>query len=92
MLAKMPSLTTLSLTNNQISSLPTRFFNSTPILQTLHLVGNDISSSDLSQSGLANCSRLRELNLGFNGISFMPPGFFDLMSEMSLLYLDNNQT
>ncbi|MEH2170527.1 MAG: COR domain-containing protein, partial [Nostoc sp.] len=83
---QLSNLTTLSLDNNQLSSLPPEF-SQLSNLTTLSLDNNQLSSLPPEFSQLSN---LTTLYLDNNQLSSLPPEFSQL-SNLTRLSLDNNQ-
>ena len=81
------SLKSLSLTNDQITTIPNKVFSGLSKLETLNLGGNRLTIPKEVFSGLSN---LRTLNLYGNEMTELPKEVFSGLSKLEGLYLQAN--
>ena len=82
----LTNLTSLTLNNTGVSSLPAGVFNDLAKLTTLTLTGNALSS--LSASIFDKLTKLTTLSLTNNSLSSLPVGIFDKLTALTTLDLN----
>ncbi|CAH1726478.1 unnamed protein product [Aphis gossypii] len=96
----MTSLKKLSFKYNNISSMENKALTNLPALEELDLSYNSLSSHELRQSVFRRYTRpslpatndpaLKVLKLGFNNIHSLPPNFFQHLTNLENLEVNNN--
>uniref|UniRef100_A0A8C5LJC4 Leucine rich repeat containing 19 n=1 Tax=Leptobrachium leishanense TaxID=445787 RepID=A0A8C5LJC4_9ANUR len=86
-LLNYPNLTVLNLENNNIASIPSKFFSGLSKLDILKLQNNLIE--DIPDTAFEGLEQLKILDLSNNKISFFPSNV-KLFQELTTLYLQNN--
>ncbi len=85
----LSALTSLDLSNNQLSTLPAGAFTGLSALTELRLDRNQLST--LPAGAFTGLSALTELDLGENQLSALSAGAFTGLSVLTELYLHSNQ-
>lgn len=83
-----PSLTTLNVSHNSLSSLPPSLFGHVTSLESLNLSGNMLETLPVT---LPQLKHLRELYLGMNRFSVVPEPVFYLSTSLTALELPSNE-
>ncbi|XP_026822301.1 tsukushin-like isoform X1 [Rhopalosiphum maidis] len=99
-LPSMTSLKKLSFKYNNISSIENKALTNLPALEELDLSYNSLNSHELRQSVFrryqhqnipaTNDPALKILKLGYNNIHSLPPNFFQYLTKLENLELNNN--
>ncbi|MED6217372.1 hypothetical protein PIB30_016996 [Stylosanthes scabra] len=85
-----PSLTTVSLSNNNLTSIPQGCFQALPYLQFLRL-GNNTNLTPWTFPNLTQSAKLKELNLvATNVVGSLPSQICDSLTSLQTLLLSNN--
>ena len=84
-----PSATTIDLSDNHITSIPSGAFDSLSALTELNLNSNNITS--IPSGAFDSLSALTQLGLWSNRISSIPSGAFDSLSVLTVLNLNSNR-
>ena len=87
--AGMTLLNTLSLNNNQLTTLPADIFAGLPALVILRLAGNNLSSLD--PATFAGLTMLGQLDLEQNPLTGLPAGIFNGLEALTILDLSSSQ-
>ena len=82
------SLKSLSLTKDQITTIPKKVFSGLPNLETLDLENNQIIT--LSKEAFSGLSKLEALDLGSNKLTTLPKDVFSGLSKLEGLNLQGN--
>ena len=85
----LTALTSLNLSNNQLSSLSAEVFSDLTMLLSLNLSNNQLSS--LSAEAFDGLTALATLELFGNRLRSLPPGMFDRLTSLRRLDLENNR-
>ncbi|XP_016656809.1 carboxypeptidase N subunit 2 [Acyrthosiphon pisum] len=100
-LPPMASLKKLSFKYNNISSIANKALTNLPALEELDISFNSLNSHELRESVYRSYQRpnipatndepaLRVLKLGYNNIHSLPPNFFQYLTKLEMLELNNN--
>ncbi|XP_060873377.1 carboxypeptidase N subunit 2-like isoform X2 [Metopolophium dirhodum] len=100
-LPPMTSLKKLSFKYNNISAIAHKALTNLPALEELDISYNSLSSHELRESVYRSYQRpnvpatndepaLRVLKLGYNNIHSLPPNFFQYLTKLEMLELNNN--
>ena len=85
----LTALTSLDLSNNQLSSLSAEVFSDLTMLLSLNLSNNQLSS--LSAEAFDGLTALTTLELFGNRLRSLPPGIFDRLTSLRRLDIENNR-
>lgn len=84
---QMTRLTTVDLSDNSLQNIPDSIYN-LRFLRVLDLSQNEIAGT-ISNELLPNLKSLTVANLASNQISGPIPASFDMLPDLSIMYLDN---
>ena len=84
-----PSLISLNVSHNSLTSIPSSLFGLIPSLELLDLSGNALA--DTLPVTLPSLKHLRELYLGMNRFSIIPDPVFYLSTSLTALELPSNE-
>ena len=84
----LSSLTGLSLSENQLTTVPEGIFTGLSSLERLEMAGNALSS--LPEGVFAKLSRLTWLDLGSNALTALPEGIFSGLASLETLWMNGN--
>ena len=84
----LSSLTGLSLSENQLTTVPEGIFTGLSSLERLEMAGNALSS--LPEGVFAKLSRLTWLDLGSNALTALPEGIFSGLASLETLWMNEN--
>ena len=84
----LSSLTGLSLSENQLTTVPEGIFTGLSSLERLEMAGNALSS--LPEGVFGKLSRLTWLDLGSNALTALPEGIFSGLANLETLWMNGN--
>ena len=84
----LSSLTGLSLSENQLTTVPEGIFTGLSSLERLEMAGNALSS--LPERVFGKLSRLTWLDLGSNALTALPEGIFSGLASLETLWMNGN--
>ncbi|XP_049913175.1 leucine-rich repeat-containing protein 19-like isoform X1 [Epinephelus moara] len=87
-LASYPTLVELHLDDNQVTSIPAKYFSVVPNLRVLSLTRNKISSLD--PESFSDLDVLTELDLSHNLLASVPSQLFRQLKNLQVLNLQDN--